>query len=153
MKAISTFIATIILVLLAVGIGVMIYMWAGGYFKFTTQETGSQIQTFTECQKSSIRIDPSEIRYDFSKVPATIDVIVRNIGSTSLHNFTFTIETSVAKYEGRPQNQRTPQNPLEPGEVERFIITYNTNVVGKLRYLTITAYCNDMKLEWKYPLD
>jgi len=148
MKGISAFVATILLLLFAVGIGTVIFMWASGYFRVTQEKVTTPTQTLVECQRSSIRINPEDISYDFSKVPSILKAVINNNGPTDLKNFTFILETTVGKYEG-VSNIDT----LKSGESKLFTVTFNTNVQGRPIYLIINAYCESMKFEWKIPLD
>lgn len=87
MKGISTFVAVLITVLITVAVGLLIYGWATGYLRGTTQTAGETQEEIIKCAKANLDID-------FSKNGSgKINLIVINIGSVDLgYNFSVKAE-------------------------------------------------------------
>ncbi|MEM0481028.1 MAG: DUF2341 domain-containing protein [Candidatus Aenigmatarchaeota archaeon] len=57
MRLISTFVATIIIVLITVGIGILIYSWASGYLRGTIESATGTQELIVECTQVNLDVD------------------------------------------------------------------------------------------------
>ncbi len=148
MKGISQFVALILLIVAAVGIGGILMLYFSGYFRGVQQEIGGTTEKFQACSKGTLYVDISNVKIE----PKRIEIPITNGISENLYNFSFVIYTSTNTYELKPQNQRTKDNPLKPGELETFILLPITTIEGKVEKIKVVANCLDMKIEREFNL-
>jgi len=80
MKGVSTFVASVILILISVSIGVIIYIWIRGLIFSTTQEQTQQAISSLECQKAGIRIE--SVEYCSENL---LNFTLRNVGKVDIN--------------------------------------------------------------------
>lgn len=87
LKGISTYVATVILVVLAVGVGVSLFLYFSGYLTGITGTVEEQQQEIFECAKVRLDIDYYSIASD------NLTVRIVNIGGIGLKgNFSIRVE-------------------------------------------------------------
>ncbi len=148
MKSISAFIATVLLIIAAVAIGGILMLYFSGYFKGTQQQVSGTVEEFQKCSKGTIYLDVINIK----QYGNTLEIPITNGISQNLYDFTFVIKTTVTKYELKPQNQRTQDNPLKPGEQEIFKVVNPAGFEGKIEGIKIVATCLTMKIEREFTI-
>lgn len=125
--AISTYVAAIILVVLAVGIGVSLFLYFSGYLTGMTGATEQQQQQIFECIGARLDID-----YYNSDGKLTVRIV--NTGSVNLGR-TFSIRIEVEGEQPRYEKLELTKD-LSPGEYNETSIT---NLSGKtITKVTVT---------------
>jgi len=139
-KLISTFVATIILVLLSVGIGFTIYLWLKGYTTSPIQETLPTLEQQHRCSQSIIKI--SNVR-KISDNNIIVDVIYES-GKEGLYDFIFEIISpeSVAYIR---TTDFTKDNPMQPGMIYSFNLILEKPMVN-IERVRVNALCADIRI-------
>ena len=103
-KGISPVVATVLLIIISVGLAALLYAWATGWFGTTTQGT-------SQAPKASIMIDT--VSYD--STTGQVTVYVRNIGTVTINISAVYIKDINGKVVG--QTFPTTNNQIAPGDV------------------------------------
>jgi len=128
-RGISTFIATLLLMVLAVSAGVVIYAYTMGYlggFGGTEQLGAMSVDTYS----------------GYDNTPDNITAYVRNIGKTSINITTAYVDGVAAAYIGNDDNSSVA-DIIEEGDVAAIVITPSQNLeVGKTYDIKLIAQDN-----------
>jgi len=128
MKQISTFIATVILILLTVAIGVTLYLYFSGYLTGIAGLTEQQQTTFLECQGLLLDVDYK------SGGANNLTLYIINLGNTTIDGkFVVRVEYSDKSTEVKSIDLG---GSLGPGNVISYNVTGLTS--GTVTKVTIT---------------
>jgi hypothetical protein len=127
MKAISPFIASVLLIAIAIASGVIISTWYTSLIKTQSSTVGTQAQESVTCSYGGIRILTETIKCDFSgngssAAPEYLNFSVENSGSINLYNFKVLVYLQGITYQfdvvdALTNSSFTDSNPLKPDEV------------------------------------
>ncbi len=119
MKVISTFVATILLVVIVIGIGSFLALWISGFFR----GTGSQVESSFEIQQKCASVTPS-----IEKV-SNNSVVISNPNNVKLTNVIVYVEN--IKF--------GEVSELNPFEVKTLT---NTSIgISNYKYVRVNALC------------
>jgi flagellin-like protein len=131
MKGISPFVATVILIAIAVMVGGIITFWATGLFKTQAETVGGGTSERLACEQlAGIRIKRETVKCDFSGngtsvAPEFLNFSLENVGRLDLWDFLIKVEIggTIKNFKGVDAitgREFTENFPLRPGE-ERII--------------------------------
>ncbi|HDD25719.1 MAG TPA: hypothetical protein ENF75_01355 [Acidilobales archaeon] len=134
-KGISPVVATVLLIIISVGLAALLYAWATGWF-------GTATQGASQGPKSNIVVDAVSA-YAGSK---DFTVYVRNIGSVSV-----TVNALYLKYPNGTIEQITiEETTIDPGDVKEISGTVTTAFEKGKAYVVIVTATDGSRAEYSF---
>lgn len=135
MKGISPFIATVLILSLTIGVGVLVGPWAYNLFKSQTSTVAQESETAIECKYGGIRIDDSSVKCLLSGSSDMLNFTLENTGSVDLYNFTCEIYLNGFVYEYGVNNSInnqtfTASTALKPAQKRTVAVNITDNLAA-----------------------
>lgn len=149
MKAVSQFIAAVLLIVLVATIGSFLILWANELMSKQAGSIGGETEKTLECRKAGIRILDDTVKCNFTETDY-LNFSLQNAGYADLYDL-----TAVVYFEGRAytydivdiasENTFTKAYPLKIGEIKSVLVNITDDLPnGEIDWIRVTTQCPDV---------
>jgi flagellin-like protein len=152
MKAISPFVASVLLIAIVIASAAIISAWYTSLIRTQASTIGSQTQESVTCSYGGIRILTETIKCDFSgngssASPEYLNFSIENSGSINLYNFKVLVYIQGLVYQfdlidALTNSSFTQSNPLRPDEVKTVKANITVNMpLADASWIEVITQC------------